>query len=503
MKTKLEHILQQTQEYRPEDQELVKSAYLFAEQAHEGQRRENGSPYFSHIFATASLLADWRMPAPLIAAGFLHDVPEDTKHSLSDIEKHFGKDIASLVEGETKLSALKYRGKERYAENLRKMFLAIAQDIRVVIIKFADRVDNMRTLNIFPEDKRKRIARETLEIYAPIANRLGMGEVKGILEDLAFQYVFPEEYEWVKILVEEELKNRKQYLNHARTLIEQKFRNAGIPYLEIHGRTKRVYSLYKKLLKHDRDIAKIYDLVAVRIIVKSVADCYTALGAVHNLFTPLKGRIKDYIAQPKPNGYQSLHTTVFCEEGKIIEFQIRTAEMHEEAEYGIAAHWRYTEERGGGSPPPAKQVRWMQDLVRIQKELRDEKTFLKTLEELKIDVFQNRIFVFTPNGDVLDLPEGSTPVDFAYLVHTDLGNHCVRAQINGDIAPLDAPLKSGDIVKIITDQKRNGPSTQWLKFAKTRHAREKIRAGAHYGIAKLLKKMLPGGSDGASKKNRS
>lgn len=469
----------------------VQRAFEFARAAHEGQRRKSGGPYLTHTYNSALLLAKWRMPPPLVIAGLLHDVPEDTRHSLADIEKNFGKDIASVVEGETKLSILKYRGRERYAENLRKMFMAIAKDVRVVIVKFADRIDNMQTIDIFPADKQLRIARETLEIYAPIANRLGMGAIRGELEDLSFKYVYPKEYEWVIGLVADKIEPRKKYLEKIKVVVEKDLKSAHITPVSLHGRVKHLYSMYKKLLEKDRDIERIYDLVALRIIVPALPDCYAALGIIHQRWRPLKGRIKDYIAQPKPNGYQSIHTTVFCEDGEIVEFQIRTAQMHEEAEFGIAAHWFYTE-KGKKSVAPDTHVGWLKDLAELQKNIQDKSKFLEALESLKIDFFRKRIFVFTPKGDVIDLPEDATPVDYAYAIHTDVGNKCVGSRVNDALVPLDTKLQNGDVVEIIRDKNRKGPSVDWMKFVKTKNAREKIKSHARVTLAGWLKqKVLP------------
>lgn len=460
--------------YPNADSGVVDRAYEFAKQAHEGQVRKSGRPHIDHAIATGQLLASWRMPSDLVVAGILHDVSEDTGYTLQDIEDNFGKDIRDIVESETKLSTLHYRGRERYAENLRRMFLAIAKDVRVVIIKCADRVDNLKTLNFFSAEKQKRIALETLEIYAPIANRLGMGAIKGELEDLAFKYVYPEEYEWVIGLEAERVRKKEEYLVKVKTIIEKILKQNGIKDSSVDGRVKHLYSLYQKLLRHDRDINKIYDLVALRIIVSSVSDCYAVLGLIHQRWTPLRGRIKDYIAQPKPNGYQSLHTTIFCDQGEVVEFQIRTTQMHEEAEFGVAAHWFYTDE-DHQSKKLDPRVKWLKELVEIQKNIQDRNKFLEAIESLKIDFFKNRIFVFTPKGDVIDLPEGATAVDYAYAIHTEIGDHCSRVMINEQIASLSTTLQSGDLVKIITDNHRKGPSTDWLKFVKTAHAREKIR----------------------------
>lgn len=461
------------------DQTMIQLAYDYAKEAHEGQKRESGEDYIQHSLATAINLANMKVSTPVIIAGLLHDVPEDTKRTIKDIKNNFGGEVAALVEGITKLGKIKYRGVERYIENLRKMFLSMAQDLRVILIKFADRMHNLETLKALPERKQKRIAMEVLEIYAPIANRLGMGEIKGRLEDLAFPFVYPKEYEWVKAIAESQCKEKEKLLKEAKTQIDKELKKEGIKVVSIHGRTKHLYSFYKKLLKYNRDITKIYDLVALRIIVKNVADCYATLGVIHKRWIPLKGRIKDYIARPKPNGYQSLHTTVFCDSGEIIEFQIRTEKMHEEAEYGIAAHWHYDEK---GSIIINKNLQWVEEFARWHKEMRDE----EYLDSLKIDVFQDRIFVFTPQGDVIDLPENSTPVDFAYHVHTEIGDKCSGAKINDQLVSLDTKLNSGDVVEIILDKNRKGPSADWLKFVKTKMAKNKIRANSKSKLKSLL-----------------
>ncbi len=462
------------------DLELVKLCYDFANNAHKGQRRKSGEPYIIHPLAAATLLAEMEMHESIILAALLHDVPEDTNVTLEDIEKNFGKDIETIVSGITKLGKLKYRGVERYIENLRKMFVAVANDVRVMIVKFADRLHNLQTLDSLPPKKQYRIALESLEIYAPIANRLGMGDMKGRLEDESFKYVYPKEYKWVKNLISEQFDEKEKYLRQIQRQIKKELEKESIPTLDIHGRTKRLYSLYKKLMKYDRNIDKIYDLVALRIIVPSVADCYAVLGIIHKVWRPLKGRIKDYIAQPKPNGYQSLHTTVFCTNGEIVEFQIRTQEMHDDAEYGIASHWHYDEQ---GSRIPSKRLQWIKELAEVQKDIMQR---LQDLEHLKIDVFQNRIFVFTPKGDVIDLPENATPIDFAYAIHTDVGNTCVGARVNDTMTPLSQPLKSGDLVDITTDKKRKGPSPDWIKFAKTNHARSCIKQHSKQNLASWL-----------------
>lgn len=460
---------------------LIRLAYDYAEQAHLGQTRKSGEPYINHALETAITLAKMGMDQSTIIAGLLHDVPEDTDYSLVDIEKNFGPEVAKLVSGITKLGVIKYRGMEKYAENLRRMFVSMAQDIRIIIIKMADRLHNLKTLKALPLEKQKRIAQESLEIYAPIANRLGMGQIKGELEDLAFPYIFPEKYEWMKKEVLPKIELKMEYIRQIIKIVEKELTTQKVRIIQIHGRAKRLYSLYLKLQKphYSGDVSKVYDLVAVRIILPTIADCYHALGIIHRLWKPLPGRIKDYISQPKPNGYRSLHSTVFCEDGKIVEFQIRTMEMHEQAEWGIAAHWHYKEAEKGpknlgdkGYTLP-KKFQWVQDLVQWQKSIADNSQYLKALT---LDFFSNRIFVLTPGGDVIDLPEDATPIDFAYHVHSWIGDHCAGAKINNQMVTLDAKLKNGDVVEIITDKNRKCPSQDWLKFAKTGAARGRIRS---------------------------
>jgi len=467
---KFEQIIKTVKTYHPKtDLEQIRLAFEFAKEAHSGQKRMTGEDYIFHSVATAQNLANMKLGPTIIMAGLLHDVPEDTDLTLEDIKKNFGSDVASLVKGITKLGTIKYRGIERYIENLRKMFLAMAKDLRVILIKFADRLHNLKTLYALPRNKQIRIASEVLEIYAPIANRLGMYEMKGKLESEAFKYLYPKEHQWLENLVTQQRKSKEKYLNKVIDFIKTELDQENIKYFEVKGRIKQLYSLYKKLLRHDKDINRVYDFIAIRIIVPDIPSCYAVLGIIHKKMKPLKGRIKDYIAQPKPNGYSSLHTTVFTPEGEIIEIQIRSQEMEEQAEFGIAAHWYYDEQ---GSIKPDKKTDWINEITKWQKELSANQ---KYLEKLKIDVFQDRIFVFTPNGDVIDLPNGATPIDFAYSVHTDVGNQCVGALINNQIATLDKKLKSGDVVDILTDKNRKFPNADWLKFAKTSIARNKIK----------------------------
>lgn len=476
----IDDLIQKIKSYAPNaDTDLVRLAYEYAKKAHARQKRLSGEPYISHPLATAMNLAEMKLSQDIIIAGLLHDVPEETNPenpeiALRDIKHNFGEDIAFMVRGITKLGKIKYRGMERYLENLRKMFVAMAEDVRVIFIKFADRLHNLENLEVHPPAKQKRIALETMEIYAPIANRLGMGEIKGRLEDLSFKYLYPKEYEELKKEVTPRLKAKEEYLKKIRIKVLKNIANYSgyqkIKVYSIHGRTKRLWSIYKKLKEKNSDLTKIYDLVALRIIVDTITECYATLGIIHQLWKPLKGRIKDYIAQPKPNGYQSLHTTVFCDDGEIVEFQIRTKKMHEEAEYGIAAHWYYDEK---GALPISKNLKWVKELTKWKKEFEANQ---KYLESLKLEVFQNRIFVFTPKGDVIDLPEDSTPVDFAYALHSDLGTKCIGAKINEQLAKLDTKLKSGDVVEILIDKNRKLPSSDWLKFVKTRHAKQKIKS---------------------------
>ena len=474
------------------DTDMVKLAVQFASAAHSGQKRQTGEPYINHALATAETLADMGLDESTIIAGILHDVPEDTDITLEEIEKNFGKDVAYLVNGVTKLGTLKYRGMERYIENLRKMFLTMAEDIRVILIKFADRLHNIRTLYALPPHKRKRIALETLEIYAPIASRLGMDKIKGQLEDLAFQYAYPQEFAWVQSQMVERYHTKERHLKVVKRQLSEELKKEKIKVIIIDGRGKDMYSLYKKVLLYDKDFNKINDLIALRIIVESIPECYSVLGTVHRRWTPIKGRVKDYIAQPKPNGYSSLHTTIFSDDGEVIEIQIRTQEMHEEASFGIAAHWHYDEK---GSIRVDKKFEWVKELSQWKQAKNGE----EYLEQLKINVFQNRIFVFTPRGDVIDLPEGSSPIDFAYNVHTDIGNQCTGARINGELVKLDTRLRSGDMCEIIIDKKRKGPNPNWIHFAKTGTAKSRIKASRRkyvqlpslWNIVEEVKKVKP------------
>jgi len=487
-KLSVDDLIAEIKKYSPQkDLDLVRLAYDFAAKAHGTQTRKSGELYINHPLATAHILAQMRIDINIIMAALLHDVPEDTDVELEVIEKNFGADVASMIRGITKLSVLKYRGVERYIENLRKMFVAMAEDVRVMIIKFADRSHNLMTLDAHPPNKRYRIALESLEIYSPIANRLGMNEFKELLEDLSFKYVYPKEFERVKQIRDQAVAVNIDYLPTVITQIKKELGLAKINYFDVYGREKQLYSLYQKLLHKNWEIEKVYDVIALRIIVKDISDCYAALGVVHQIWHPLKGRIKDYIAQPKPNGYQSLHTTVFGEGGHIIEFQIRTQAMNDDAEYGVAAHWHYDER---GARLPAKDVAWAKELAELQKDILNN---ISDLEVMKVEFFHNHIFVFTPKGDVIDLPEDSTPIDFAYHIHTEIGNHCNGAKVNDQLVSLDTPLKSGDVVEIVSDKNRKGPSPDWLKIAKTHTAKTHIRNNLTKSrVNEWLHTILPG-----------
>ena len=461
-----------------EKQGLVARAYAFAQKAHAGQKRTSGEPYFNHVLAAAENVASWNLDESTIAAALLHDVAEDTKYTMEDIRKEFGDEVTFLVEGVTKLGKIKYRGAEAQVENMRKMILALSEDIRVILVKLADRLHNIQTLSALPPPKQKRIALETMEIYAPLAYRLGMQKVSGELEDLAFPYLYPKEYKWLKDNMGVRYEERVRYIEKIRPIISDALTKHNIEVINIEARAKTYASLYKKLLRYDMDIEKIHDLIAVRIIVPTIEACYAAMGVVHKIWPPLPGRIKDYIALPKPNGYRSLHTTVFCDGNKITEFQIRTKEIHDEAENGIAAHWAYEQIKGTkhylerrAITAGAKELTWVQQLRSWQKEFSNDEEFLTAL---KIDFFKDRIFVITPRGEVIDLPVGATPIDFAYQIHTDIGNSCIGARVNGKIVPLDSELRSGDMVEILT-QKNKKPSPSWLEFVKTNMAKKRIK----------------------------
>ncbi len=469
---KLNELKKRIQRYYPdlEDWALVEKAYQYSLEAHSGQLRESGESYITHPIGVAIILTELELDLVTIIAGLLHDVVEDTGRTIEDIREEFGEEVSVLVDGVTKLSRLDFTSKEeQQAETLRKMFIAMARDIRVVLIKLADRTHNLRTLRYLNTYKQKEIARETLEIYAPLAHRLGIYMIKWELEDLAFRYMQPEEYFQLVEKLDKKRREREKFINRIIWILQDYLSEASIE-AEIQGRPKHLYSIYNKMKTQGKDISEIYDLTAVRIIVDTVKDCYHTLGIVHTIWKPIPGRFKDFIAMPKPNMYQSLHTTVFAAENELAEIQIRTWDMHRTAEYGIAAHWRY-KEKPGESIEVDDKLTWLRQLMEWQSDYRDARDFIK---DLKGDLFTDEVFVFTPKGDVIDLPIGSVTLDFAYKIHTDIGNHCTGARVNGRLVPLDYQLKTGDMVEVVTS-KQGSPSRDWLKLVKTSHAKNKIR----------------------------
>jgi (p)ppGpp synthetase, RelA/SpoT family len=462
---------------------IVDKAYRFAEVAHRNQLRNSGEDYILHPLEVALILAELEMDEATIAAALLHDVVEDTEYSLADIEREFGPEVTLLVDGVTKLGRIEYKSKvEQQVENLRKMFLAMAKDIRVILIKLADRLHNMRTLKYHSVQKQKEIAQETLEIFAPLANRLGIFRIKWELEDLSFRYLKPQEYYDLVERIALKRREREAYINEVIVQLRDRLNEVEI-YADIAGRPKHFYSIYRKMITQHKELSEIYDLIAIRVIVESVNDCYGALGIIHTLWKPIPGRFKDYIAMPKPNMYQSLHTTLIGAHGEPFEIQIRTCEMHRTSEYGIAAHWKYKEGSSkecsnkdsgnkAGSVNFEQKLSWLRQLLEWQHDSRDAGEFM---ESLKIDLFADTVFVFTPKGDVVELPAGSCPIDFAYRVHTDVGHRCVGAKMNGRIVPLETKLANGDILEILTSKQGGGPSRDWLSFVKTSQAKNRIR----------------------------
>jgi len=470
MATTFSELAEKVKSYYPNlDEQWLRGVYTFAEAAHGGQTRASGETFISHPLAVATILAEYEMDPASIAASLLHDVVEDTTASIEEIERRFGSEIASLVEALTKLTKIPYQTTEDVKiENLRKMFLAMAKDIRVIIIKLADRLHNMRTLQSLTPSKQKQIADETIEIYAPLAHRLGIYRMKHALEDLSLRYLDPPAYKEIAEKVVKRRAERQAIVDAVIADVRRRFDSTGL-HADISGRAKHFYSIYQKL-QHGKDFSDIYDLSAVRIVVDSIKDCYGAVGIVHTLWTPLPGRFKDYVAMPKTNGYESIHTTVIGPGGDPIEIQIRTWEMHRTSEYGIAAHWRYKE--GGPSNDLDQKLAWLRSLLEWQDEMRDSREFM---EHLKVDLFDNQVFVFTPKGDVMGLPAGSTPLDFAYHVHTTIGHHCVGAKLNGKIVSLDTPMQNGDICEVLVNHSSPGPSLDWLKLVKTSSAKHKIK----------------------------
>ena len=465
--------------------DLISRAFYFAQSAHDGQKRASGEPYFNHVVATAKNLARYEMDATTISAGLLHDVVEDTEIKEAELEKNFGKEILTLVEGVTKLGKLKYHGEERHVESLRKFFMASAKDVRVVMIKLSDRLHNLQTLEHVKPEKRKRIALESIEVYAPLANRLGIGKLRGEIEDAAFPFAYPEEYEKVTQILKEKAHVNQSYLEKIDKELEKELIANKIRIVKIEYRIKHKFSLWKKLKKYDFDLDRIYDLVALRVIVGSVTDCYRVLGVIHQVWRPLPGRIKDYIALPKLNGYQSIHTTIFTGDGNLAEIQIRTKEMHAQAEYGVASHVVYKQQSENSKTPEDPKFKWMKQFKNLGNEgVEDPGQYLKSL---KLDTFSDRIFVFTPKGDVIDLPEGSSAIDFAYSIHSDVGDHLSQVKINGKIEKIYAQLKSGDIVNVIS-AKNATPSSKWLEFTKTTVAKKHINS--YLKDNSLLQKFL-------------
>jgi len=469
---RFEDLVEKVRSYSPDaDLELLRRAYVFSAFEHKGQVRHSGEPYMVHPLEVADFLADLKLDVVAIAAGLLHDVVEDTLTSIERINQLFGSEVAHVVEGVTKISAIPFSSsEERQAENFRKMLLAMVDDIRVILVKLADRLHNMRTLHHLPEERRLRIAQETLDIYAPIANRLGMSKVKNELEELSFKYLEPKQYESLRARVDARRRASEGTIEELKRTLAAKLAEAQVPVVTIDGRTKRLYSIALKLRKQRIDLDQVYDFFALRVITHTVRDCYAALGIIHNTWSPVPGRIKDFIAMPRPNGYQSLHTSVIGETGIPFEVQIRTLEMHNQAEEGIAAHWKYKEGRVGDQRDE-RYFQWLRQLLEWQQEVRDPQEFI---HNLKVDLYPEEVYIFTPRGEVKVLPRGATPVDFAYAIHTDVGHKCVGARVNGKMVPLRGRLKNGDIVEIVTAA-NHAPSRDWLNFVVTSRARNKIR----------------------------
>jgi GTP pyrophosphokinase len=468
--TKFRELMNRMQENRPNDDlAIIRKAYEYSQKYHSGQTRASGEPFLVHPLEVALVLAEMKMDPIAVAAGLLHDSVEDTATTIVDIRKEFGEQVAHIVEGVTKISQIDFATREeQQAENLRKMMLAMVDDIRVVLIKLADRLHNMRTLEHLPEDRRQKIAKETLEIYAPIAHRLGMGKIRGELEDLGFRYLEPETYQQVREAVDARRKKGETFLVRVEQAVREKLKEAGIT-ARVEHRIKRVYSIHKKLVKQRISVDQVYDLFAMRVITQSVQDCYAVLGIVHNVWRPVPGRIKDFIAMPRPNFYQSLHTSVITEDGTPVEIQIRTEEMHKIAEEGIAAHWKYKD--GPVSAQDEQRLAWLRQVVEWQRDVSDPNEFLSAL---KVDLYPEEVYTFTPKGKVVVLPRESTPIDFAYTIHTDVGHTCVGAKVNGRMVPLRHRLHSGDIVEIVT-QAGHKPSRDWLSVVKSTRARNKIK----------------------------
>lgn len=471
---KLAELVDRIRAYHPNaDVEVVSRAYDFASRAHEGQKRKSGEPYFVHPAAVAGIITDLKLDIASVCAGLLHDVVEDTLATVEDIEREFGPEIAFLVDGVTKLSKINFTSKEdRQAENFRKMVVAMARDIRVLLVKLCDRLDNMRTLEFMKPEAQERIARETMDIYAPLANRLGISRFKAELEDLSFKYLDPLTYQTLAQKVSKTKAQREKYISDVCKTLSARLAEQGFA-AEVTGRAKHLHSIHRKMRAQNCDFEQVYDVIAFRVIVESVADCYASLGVIHSKWTPVPGRFKDYVALPKPNMYQSLHTTVIGPGSERIEIQIRTHDMHRVAEHGIAAHWKYKERLSGGvDPREAERFAWVRQLLEFQQELKDPAEFL---ESVKVDLFTDEVYVFTPKGDVRVFPRGATPIDFAYAIHSQVGDHCIGARVNGSIVPLRYKLRNGDVVEVMTSANQH-PSKDWLDHIVTGRARSRVRA---------------------------